>query len=239
MPDAGDLRVWADAADADEPTRQLLMERLEAALVETTSYADELEDGFPAQQARISTDEQAHSVVRTYTFAVPGLLQTAEYARRLISMQAELHQDAFGDLDEALAAWMQRQQVLYRPGGRYEFVVPEFALRWRPGLDADAALAAQLHHLATVSRLPSIRFGVIPERTGASIGVIHEFVVYGEPGRDADVMVNTPNIVRPVRTRKLAEIKTYLQVWDRLRAQAIFDDEVRELLVRLAASLTS
>jgi len=40
----------------------------------------------------------------TPSLSVPGLLQTAEHARRLIAMQAGLHAGGFGDLAEALAS---------------------------------------------------------------------------------------------------------------------------------------
>jgi transcriptional regulator with XRE-family HTH domain len=237
LPTADDIRAWADAANVDDATRSQLMERWEAALVETTSFADELRHGFAVAQARIGRAERTTSVVHAYSLIVPGLLQTAEYARRLINMQAELHHGLFGDTTEALAAWMDRQQALYRPGGRYEFVVPESALRWRPGSDGTTVLIAQLHHLAATSRLPSVRFGVIPERAGAMPAVPHDFTMYGEPDTDADVEVVIYTTTRPLRIREPAEVATYRDLWTRLTDQAVFGNDAQALITDLANAL--
>jgi transcriptional regulator with XRE-family HTH domain len=237
LPTVDDIQAWADAVSADDATRSQLRERFEAALVETTSFADELRHGFAVAQARIGRAERTTSIVRAYSLIVPGLLQTAEYARRLINMQAELHQGLFGDTTEALAAWMDRQQALYRPGGRYEFVVPESALRWRPGPDGTTVLVAQLHHLAAVSKLVSVRFGVIPERAGATPAVPHDFTMYGEPEADADVEVVIYTTTRPLRIREPAEVATYRDLWGKLTDQAVFGDDAQVMIAELANAL--
>ncbi len=91
LPTSADIDAWADAARANQAARDQLADRLAAALTETSAHADDLAGGFAAKQAQLSAAEQTVSVVRSYSLAVPGLLQTAEYARRLIAMQAPLH----------------------------------------------------------------------------------------------------------------------------------------------------
>jgi hypothetical protein len=237
MPTAADVQAWANAAGLDEPARGRLKERFDAALVETTSYAHELRHGFAVAQARIGRAERTTSVVHSYALLVPGLLQTAEYARRLINMQAELHHGLFGDTAEALAAWMDRQQALYRPGGRYEFLVPESALRWRPGPDGAPVLVGQLHHLVVTSRLPSVRLGVLPEHVGATPSVPHDFTIYGEADTDTEVEVVVYTTTRPLRIREPDEVAIYQHLWTRLSDQALFGDDARTLLAELAATL--
>src|SRR5262249_21961704 len=61
---------------------------------------------------------------------VPGLLQTPEYARsRLGEGLADI--GASDDLDDAVAARMHRQRVLYQSGCTFHFVMTEAALRYR------------------------------------------------------------------------------------------------------------
>ena len=75
---------------------------------------------------------------------MPGLLQTPEYARYRLSESLE-EIGAADDVDEAVGARMQRQQVLYRPGKRFNFVITEAVLRYR--LCPPEALAGQLDRL--------------------------------------------------------------------------------------------
>jgi len=55
-------------------------------------------------------------------------VQTPEYARYRLAISPE-EIGAADDLDEAVAARMQRQQVLYRNGGRFHFMITEAVLR--------------------------------------------------------------------------------------------------------------
>lgn len=237
IPSRDETDTWADAADADADARGQLADRLAAALTEASRHVDELAAGFTAKQARLAISEQRASIVRSYALNVPGLLQTAEYARRLIAMQAPLHGGLFGDLAAAVAAWMERQQALYTGTGRYEFLIPESALRWRPGADAAAMLAAQLHHIATLSTLPRVHVAVLPWDADASVCVPHDFTILGEPGVDDDVEVAIYTTTRALRVRDPDEVATYLDVWSRLAADAIRDDHARAFLTRLAAKL--
>jgi len=81
-PTIADARAWPQAVGATQPQRADLLERTEAALSETVSWTEELRRGLAAKQQRIQRAEQAVSRLRVYSLIVPGLLQTAEYARR-------------------------------------------------------------------------------------------------------------------------------------------------------------
>ncbi|MGH8887304.1 MAG: helix-turn-helix domain-containing protein [Egibacteraceae bacterium] len=235
IPSRDETDAWADAADAADAAREQIADRLAAALTEASSHADDLAGGFTAKQARLALSEQSVSVVRSYALNVPGLLQTAEYARRLIAMQAPLHGGMFGDLAAAVAAWMDRQQALYTGKGRYDFLIPEAALRWRPGADAAVMLAAQLHHIATLSTLPRVHVAVLPWDADASVCVPHDFTILGDPGVDDDVEVAIYTTTRALRVRDPDEVATYLDVWNRLAADAIGDDQARAFLTTLAS----
>ena len=87
---------------------------------------------------------------------VPGLLQTAEYAAASWASPT----DDTADIGAAVAARLARQQSLHDPDRRFEFLMTEAALRFRPG--PREVLTAQLDHLAAVVTLEKITFGVIP-----------------------------------------------------------------------------
>ncbi len=79
---------------------------------------------------------------------IPGLLQTAEYTRSVLALGKTTDRAA------ALAARLERQQVLHEPGRRFEFVISEQVLRWAPGPLAQAGQIDRLLSLMTLeSRL--------------------------------------------------------------------------------------
>ena len=61
---------------------------------------------------------------------VPGLLQTAEYTRHVLAI-TDIH--GWGDHAAAVAARMERQQILYKSARRFEFLLTEAAVRLRLG----------------------------------------------------------------------------------------------------------
>ena len=61
---------------------------------------------------------------------IPGLLQTADYALRI--MEIANIQGAV-DLADAVNVRLARQEALYDQGRHFEFIMTESALRWRPG----------------------------------------------------------------------------------------------------------
>ena len=87
---------------------------------------------------------------------IPGLLQTAEYARRIIEMPTSAPKQS----GAAVAARLDRQETLHDRKRHFEFLMTEAALRYRPG--PPEVLAAQLDHLAALATLETITFGSSP-----------------------------------------------------------------------------
>lgn len=236
VPTVDEARAWADAAGADAETCDQLLDRVEIALAETTSWVDALGKGVAEKQRQIGHEEQAATVIRNFTtMIVPGLLQTAEYTRRQTTLSAALMPILAHDRSDSLAAWAERKQILYEAGRRFEFVVTEAALRWRPGPDDNPrVLAAQMHHIASLSTLETVRFGIIPWRTATRFCPMHGFIVLGEPSVDEQVEVDIYTTTRELRIRDEAQISVYLELWRKLCDDAVFDEDARDLLRSLA-----
>lgn len=236
MPTLSEAEAWARAAGASDEAREHLIERVEAVLTETTSLAEIVGKGIAHKQRQIGREERAASVTRNFTtMIVPGLLQTAEYTRRQAAIAAAFQPMLSRDQPASLAVWAERKLVLHEPGHRFEFVVTEAALRWRPGPDDNPrVLAAQMHHIASLSTLENVRFGVIPWNRVQRVPPRGDFIVYGEPGVDEDVHVGIYTATREVQIRDQAEVAVYLELWGKLCEDAVFDDDARDLLRSLA-----
>jgi transcriptional regulator with XRE-family HTH domain len=239
VPTVSEAGAWAEASGLTGDESDRLRAWVEDVLSETVSIAEITRYGVAARQRQIAQEERAASTVRTFELSiVPGLLQTAEYTQRHAQLVTELQPAIDADLPASLAAFAARQQVLYEPGRRFEFVVTEAALRWRPGPDDNPRmLAGQLHHIASLMTLDTVRLGVIPWRRAMRACPMHEFIVYGEPGSDDDVRVKISTTTRSLHIRDEAQIAVYLKLWETLRSDAIFGDEAREMITGIATEL--
>src|SRR6266567_3162085 len=86
------------------------------------------------------------------TTFIPGLLNTAGYAAAILKFWAGL-MSLPGDIETAVAARMDRQNVLYSAERRFVFVIEEQALRTRVG-DTEV-MAGQLDRLLALMSLPA------------------------------------------------------------------------------------
>jgi transcriptional regulator with XRE-family HTH domain len=105
--------------------------------------------------------ETAASRMRTYEITmVPGLLQTAEYARSMFTSGQEPRREDW--IANQLAVRLMRQERLTDEEHPLELdaVVHEFALRNSVG--SPAVMQAQLSHLALINELPTVALRILP-----------------------------------------------------------------------------
>jgi hypothetical protein len=96
------------------------------------------------------------------------------------------------DLATAVSVRLERQRALYDRQRRFEFVLTEAALRWRPG---PGLLAAQLDHLASMATLETIELAVIPGDAEMHAPTRCGFIVYEDrsDGQPPVVAIETPH----------------------------------------------
>jgi hypothetical protein len=155
--------------------------------------------------------------------AVPGLLQTAEYARSVLTLA-----DVFGvgDTARAAAVRIERQAALYEKGRQFDFLISEAALRFRPV--SYAALAAQYDKILSVSTLPGVNVAVMPTGAPPSTVHAHSFVIYTLP--DGSQLATVETYTRELTLTDSEEIMVYSRVYESLLADSMTDERARELL---------
>jgi transcriptional regulator with XRE-family HTH domain len=132
-------------------------------------------EAWPSYYAPVIDFElQAVRIHQWETRVVPGLLQTEDYARSVIS--AGNPRIAQVELDRKVNARLDRQRILERDKPpMYWTVVGEGALRQVIG--SPAIMAAQLDRLFEADRSPDVVIQVIP------------FTAYDHPGTDGPMMI--------------------------------------------------
>lgn len=225
LPTDADVVAWAAAARATADEAEAVRDQLRDLRLARASWRRRLRVGHTPEQVDLRRREQAAThLVQVEFFLVPGLVQTAEYARAVFASAATLHESA-SDADAAVAARMRRQDVLYDPAKRVEVLLGESALRYP--VAAPAVLAGQLDRLVSVIGLPNVRLGIIPLDTVLPVINLHGYQML-----DDEVLVEINHSELTVTDAD--EVALYRRITDGLWSVAAEGDQARALLVRVA-----
>ena len=242
-----EVTAWADAAGVSGDRRAVLLALAEAAVNEVATFRVRLRGGLAAAQDSVGDLEASARVVRNFQPGIiPGLLQTADYARRIM-MLAGASRD--GSLAAAVAARLARQEALHDPARSFEFVMTEAALRYRPGtpdilaiadggLPAAAltqqALTGQLDHLAAVVTAETISFGVIAADAEMHAITRCGFILYEDRtgGQPPVAVIETPHA--SLYASDPADIALYRDQLARLRQSAVYGADALHIVRSIA-----
>lgn len=173
---------WADVTGADENLREELSHLAYSAATEARSWRISHSAGLAARQREMAKMERsATEILHFQPSVIPGLLQTEAYARLVIPMGDVTGQ---GDVDASVRERMRRQRILRERGKRrFDYVLAEGALRWRPG--PKELMEEQLGKLTAAAALPSVTISVIPFDRVALTWYAYGFAVFrGVPDGD-------------------------------------------------------
>lgn len=228
MATGADLEAWADACNASGQETQRLLALLNEAQSVHFDFKRRMRSGQAAVQAHYNQLVQDARLIRHFeTVYVPGLLQITEYARRVLTEMVELHSLEVRDVNAAVAARMQRQQLLYDTSKEFEFLLAEPVLRWM--LCPPDIMRGQLDRLLTVFGMPNVRLGVIPLGVQIPTTPQNSFQLYD------DLAIVETFVGETVHGPK--ESVAYASTIDRLWAEALTGDNARKLIISAAHDL--
>jgi transcriptional regulator with XRE-family HTH domain len=218
-PSQSDIEAWAQATGAAGAAPELLELRATGVAHERT-FKDTMARG-QAEVQRIHNQMVEDSQVIRYfdTVWIPGLVQTRDYARAVFAEMVELHRPP-KDIDEAVAARMKRQHLLYDQSKRFEILIGEPALLW--DWVPARVMVPQLHFLATWLDAPNVRLGLLPMRGGNRRVPQHGFQMY-----DDLVVVETFD---GEDSREAPDL--YVEVMDAMWEQALTGEDARAFLAK-------
>lgn len=224
QPGPDEIRAWLEACGHPELTADLLDLLADVQTVHTR-WRRRIRGGHMAIQEDIGQRTQAAKRIRNAEVSmIPGLLQTAGYARSII----EAVSAAYGttDVDAAVQARMRRQEVLYDQSKTFEFVITEAALRLLPC--PPQVMAGQLDRLMSMD-LPNVTLGIVPFGTELEIMPYNSFLLLDDAltvetwaGKDEDAG---------------DESAVHVRVFDLLMGEAVTGEEARRLIASAAAGL--
>lgn len=188
-------------------------------------YTDLLPSWFETYLAM----EQAASVIRTFEMQfVPGLLQTASYARAVVEL---VHADPV-EIERRVALRLRRQELLTRPDPpRLWMVVDEAVLR-RPLVGRDQT-RAQLDHLMEVAELPHVTLQIATFGRGPHAATGGAFTILRFPLPDLPDVVYLEQLTGALYLDRPSDVDDYAQVWSRMCVHIDPATETRATLDRI------
>jgi len=161
--------------------------------------------------------EAAASFIRIYELQfVPGLLQTADYARAIIRLGNASTEE---DVTRRAEARIARQEILTRENPpRLWAVMDEGALQRSIG--GKAVMREQIRHLARMCEHPAVTLQILPFQVGAHPAMGGPFTIlrFSEP--DLRDVVYIEQLTSALYLDKPAEVDSYLEVMEQLCLQA-------------------
>ena len=185
----------------------------------------------PSYADYISLESDADSIREFSPLLVPGLLQSAAYARESISANAITRT---AEEVAALAEVRQaRQAVLTRPGGPLKLwaVIHEAALHQRFAL-RPATMREQLRRLLDAAEMPNVTIQVMPLDATPHPGNVGGFGLVGFPSPMPDVVL-LENLIGSSYVEGVDDVRTFADAFERIVAAALPTDDSLALIARI------
>lgn len=229
--DVADLLTFYQVTD--EADRAPLLALVREA--NTAGWWQSFNDVLPAWfQPYVGLEESAQ-LIRTYEVQfIPGLLQTEDYARAIITQGGSgLPVDT---IERRVSVRVNRQKLLYRHNPpRLWVVVDEAALR-RP-IGGPKVMRAQIEHLVTLSELPNLTLQIMPFAFGGHAAEGGAFTILRFPEMDLPDVVYLEQLTSSSYLDKREEVDRYMEVYNRLSVDSTTPGETPDLLRRIVNEL--
>ncbi|WP_150236402.1 helix-turn-helix domain-containing protein [Nocardiopsis quinghaiensis] len=167
----------------------------------------------------VGLESSACSIRNAEVIVVPGLLQTEDYARHLLTHG--MHDFTSEEVESRLRVRLQRQQnLLDRPEETcLDAILDEAVLRRQVG--GPGIMREQLAHLLSSAELGNITLRVLPLASGVHAGASGSFVILDFPGAAMDPIPYIETVAGDLYLEKRSDIETCEATWSYLKSQAL------------------
>lgn len=228
LPADSDLRQWLEAASASESVEADLYDQLLEIRIEQDSWRRQLRRGHtPRQEYSREIETKARQITYVELNVVPGIVQTADYARAVLLAGQHLHESP-ADTETAVLSRMRRQEVLYDPSKKITILVTEAGLE-NP-ICPPEVMAPQLVRMQGLIGIAHVRFGIVPLGVKLEVVPMHGFVI-------VDDLVLVEITHAELTVAEPADVKLYRRVTELLFESAAEGEEARKILVRVGKNL--
>jgi transcriptional regulator with XRE-family HTH domain len=225
--DADDLEDMLDLYDVRSPERDALIAlgRDSRRRGWWTTYKDVFTGSYVGLESEAATIEVASHLV-------PGLFQTAGYARAVITETRPMLDTA--EAERRVTARTARQHAVLDRDNPPEIhvVLDEAALHRSVG--GPEVMAGQLAALAKASTQPNVTLQVLPFAAGASAALEGDFVILAFPDPEDPPVAYAEGLFGDLYLESKEELDRYTLAWTRLLGKAASPAESTAMISKLA-----
>jgi len=210
----------------DDAERRSLLEMVREA--NTPGWWHKYSDLLPSWFTTYVGLEEAANVIRTYEVQfIPGLLQTANYARTVIRLgYPDVPEE---EIERRVHMRLKRQERLtQKDGPKLWAVIDEAALR-RP-IGGPEIMREQIQHLLDVSTLPNITIQVMPFKFGMHAAEGGAFTILRFPESDLPDVVYVEQLWGALYLDKREDVDPYLTAMEQLCVESTTPGGTAEIL---------
>ena len=184
----------------------------------------------------VGFESEAVSIKDYDSAVVPGLLQTADYARAMF--RSPLPEPAIAEItdeiiDQRVAARLRRQDLLTKKDHKLDFwaILDEAVIHRVVG--SVKVMQEQLRHLVAVAELSNVTLQIIPYSAGAHPALDSTFNLLTFAGAVPEV-VYVEGLVGKIYVERPEDVVRYRRVFDRLSEMALNPEESASLCLSCA-----
>jgi transcriptional regulator with XRE-family HTH domain len=188
---------------------------------------------FPSWFRPFAHHEAEATALRTFQLVlIPGLLQTADYARAVLSTRVGATED---EIEQLVAARLERQAILDRDHPPLLWAVLDEGVLRRPVGGRDA-MRGQVEHLIEMAQRPNVVIQVIGSNVGAHAGLLGAFVIADLAGAPSIVYLETA--LTGMIVERPEDVAAVTLRYDALKSEALPRAASLEVLKEVAKSWT-
>lgn len=230
----GDVRLMLELYGVED--REVYM-RLEQLARDSNKRGWWLNYPWAAQEegyTDVITLEADSTYIRTWQpLFIPGLLQTDNYLRTLLSSSLTVH--APEAVDEMVAIRQARRQTIEEDRARFAAVI------WEPALTAPMPSTKshreQLLHILNVGQRQNVSIQVLPLTEWRAAHLTSHFVMYSFGPEPAPEAVAYDTTTSTVILEELKDMSHHAQIFEALRSAALTPDQSLDLIQRAIEEL--
>jgi len=196
------------------------------------AYSDVLTEGH---MAFIGLEAEATSIQDWAMNVVPGLLQTEQYARDVLSGIQVIDPITPRKIERRLEIRLIRHQLLTRDEPmNYHALLDESVLHRQHG--DQRVMRVQLHHLAQVSELPNVAIQVLPFKRDQTLAVDSFSILQFGTAREAGLpdVVSLEHLSDEVHIEGDSDAHTFRLAFRHIAAKCLSRADSRELILAAA-----
>jgi transcriptional regulator with XRE-family HTH domain len=193
------------------------------------AYSDVLPEGHLAY---IGLEAEATSILEWQINVVPGLLQSEQYAREILSGYHDVATISPRAIQRRLETRITRQQLLTRDKPlEYVALLDESVLHRQRG--DPSVMNAQLQRLAEVSELPNVTIQIVPLKANRGLAVDSFSILQFGKAHETTFhdMVSLEHLVNELYVEGDTDTYQFRLAFDRLASEALSPQESRDLIL--------